>query len=124
MNHPNFVILYVDQPEASGRFYADLLGVRPIEASPTFVLFTLDTGLMLGLWSRHTVEPLPGAPAGGGELVFRMESPDAVDARCADWTARGIPLLMPPTTLEFGRSFVARDPDGHRLRVFARPEGD
>lgn len=119
MNHPNFVILYVDQPEASGRFYADLLGASPIESSPTFVLFMLDTGLMLGLWSRHTVEPSPGAPAGGGEIVLRMESYDAVDARCADWTARGIPLLMPPATLEFGRSFVARDPDGHRLRVFA-----
>ena len=67
MNHPTYTLLLVDDPRASGRFYADLLGVEPVDASDTFVLFALQGGLMLGLWSRHTVTPPPGAGAGGAE---------------------------------------------------------
>lgn len=119
MNHPNLTILYVDKPDASARFYAGLLGCEPVEASPTFVLFALETGLMLGLWSRHTVEPKPQAAGGGAELGFKVPDDAAVDATHADWVGRGVPMLMPPTVLDFGRSFVALDPDGHRLRVYA-----
>jgi predicted enzyme related to lactoylglutathione lyase len=42
----------------------------------------------------------------------------AVDAAHADWCNRGIAILQEPTDLDFGRTFTARDPDGHRLRVF------
>jgi catechol 2,3-dioxygenase-like lactoylglutathione lyase family enzyme len=122
MPSPTFVLLYVDNPPASGGFYADLLGLPPVETSPTFVLFALDGGLMLGLWSRHTAEPSAAAP-GGGELAFTAADAAAVDARHADWVARGLRMLQTPTDLDFGRTFVALDPDGHRLRVFApRPE--
>ncbi|MFY3005966.1 drug:proton antiporter, partial [Achromobacter xylosoxidans] len=57
MSAKNFVIFYVDKPEASAAFYSALLNRPPVESSPTFALFALDSGLMLGLWSRHTVEP-------------------------------------------------------------------
>ncbi|OVZ60681.1 drug:proton antiporter [Pigmentiphaga sp. NML080357] len=119
MPHPNFVILYVDSPEASARFYAALLDTEPVESSPTFALFALASGLRLGLWSKRTVEPAPGGEGGGCELSINVDTHAEVDAACARWTERGVPLLMPPRTLEFGRSFVAVDPDGHRLRVFS-----
>ena len=48
----NFVLLYVDSPPASAKFYRELLGKPPIEQSPTFAMFAMDSGLMLGLWSR------------------------------------------------------------------------
>src|SRR5471030_736205 len=57
MIDPNFVLLYVDNPATSATFYAELLGKQPIESSPTFAMFALDSGVKLGLWSRHTVEP-------------------------------------------------------------------
>ncbi len=66
MPDPNFIILYVDSPPASAAFYADLLGHPPVESSPTFVLFPLASGIMLGLWSRHTAEPAASAAGGGG----------------------------------------------------------
>ena len=66
MSAKNFVIFYVDKPEASAAFYSALLNRPPVESSPTFALFALDSGLMLGLWSRHTVEP---AAAGRGNLA-------------------------------------------------------
>ncbi|MBB5703487.1 catechol 2,3-dioxygenase-like lactoylglutathione lyase family enzyme [Ochrobactrum daejeonense] len=123
MIHPNFTILYVEDPLSSGRFYTDLLGIEPIEASPTFVLFMLSNGLMLGLWSKHTVQPESGAGTFSGEIAFRYTSFEEIDKVHEDWIARGISISFRPQTLEFGRSFVALDPDGHRLRVFS-PSGD
>lgn len=119
MPDPNFVLLYVDSPAASAAFYTDLLGKPPIEESPTFAMFALDSGVMLGLWSRHTVEPAATAAGGGGELAFTAADAAAVRATHADWAGRGLPIVQAPTDLDFGHTFVALDPDGHRLRVFA-----
>ena len=122
MSDPNFVILYVDSPPASADFYAGLLGKPPVESSPTFAMFALESGVMLGLWSRHTVEPTATAAAGGGEIAFTVGDADAVRSVHADWRKRGLPILQAPVDLDFGHTFVALDPDGHRLRVFA-PNG-
>ena len=118
MTDPNFIILYVDSPVLSAGFYADLLGKAPIESSTTFALFSLESGVMLGLWARHTVEPAATAP-GGAELAFAVADSDAVIGLHADWTRRGLVIVQTPTELDFGYTFVASDPDGHRLRVFA-----
>ncbi|AOO82464.1 VOC family protein [Bosea vaviloviae] len=115
----NFIILYVDSPLASARFYADLLGREPLDSSATFAMFALPSGIMLGLWSRHTVEPAAGAAGGGAEIAMTATDAAAVDAAHVDWAARGLAILQAPTDLDFGRTFVALDPDGHRLRVFA-----
>lgn len=116
MPEPSLVILYVESPPASAAFYADLLGREPVEASPTFAMFRLSSGSGLGLWSRHTVEPAAQAAGGGAELALVAGDVDAIHA---DWTARGLAIAQPPTDLDFGRAFVALDPDGHWLRVFA-----
>ena len=117
MTDPSFILLYVANPDHSAAFYTDLLGHPPVEASPTFAMFRLASGVMLGLWGRDGVAPLAGTP-GGGELAFAI--PD-VDATHADWAARGLTILQPPTEMDFGRTFLAADPDGHRLRVLAPP---
>lgn len=122
MNHPNYILLYVENPEASGRFYADLFGAEPVEASPTFVLFALKSGLMLGLWSKHTVAPSPQAEAGAAEIGLRVDSNDEVNGAYAAWSARGVRMAQQPTMQEFGLNFLALDPDGHRLRVYALSE--
>jgi catechol 2,3-dioxygenase-like lactoylglutathione lyase family enzyme len=124
MTIPNFVILYVDKPEQSGAFYRALLGREPVESSPTFVLFVLDNGFKLGLWSRHTVEPAAAASGGGAEIVFALDTPDAVDATHVDWSGRGLTILQTPTDMDFGRTFVALDPDNHRLRVYWLSDGE
>ncbi|KPH82275.1 VOC family protein [Bosea vaviloviae] len=119
----HFVLLYVDSPAASARFYAALLGREPIEESPTFAMLSLPSGLMLGLWSRHTVEPAAKAAGGGAEIAMTVSDAATVDATHADWIARGLSILQAPTDLDFGRTFVALDPDGHRLRVFCPSQG-
>jgi catechol 2,3-dioxygenase-like lactoylglutathione lyase family enzyme len=122
MPQPNFMLLYVDSPQASARFYGGLLGREPVEASPTFVLFALESGLMLGLWSRHLVKPNPAAGPGGAEIVFPADDAAAVGAVYQDWKARDVAIAQEPTQMDFGLTFVGLDPDGHRLRVFA-PSG-
>ncbi len=119
MPDPNLMLLYVEKPKASRAFYADLLDRQPVAESENFAAFALQSGLMLGLWARDKVQP-PAPPLGiGSEVVFPVASAAAVDALCADWRQRGLPIALEPTELDFGRTFVALDPDGHRLRVFA-----
>jgi catechol 2,3-dioxygenase-like lactoylglutathione lyase family enzyme len=118
MNKFSFVLLYVDSPQASATFYADLLGTPVVESSPTFAMLPLASEVMLGLWSRHTVEPVASAP-GGGEIAFTAADAEAVETTHADWKKRGVPIVQPPTAMDFGHTFVGLDPDGHRLRVLA-----
>lgn len=119
MRDLSFVILYVDSPPASAAFYAELLGKQPVESSPTFAMFAMTSGVMLGLWSRHTAEPAATAAGGGAEVAFTVADSDAVRATHMDWSRRGLPIAQEPTAMDFGHTFVALDPDGHRLRVFA-----
>lgn len=119
MSDTNYVLFYVEKPQASAAFYSALLQRQPVENSPTFALFVLDSGLKLGLWSRYTVEPAAAGRGGASELAFAVADPGVVDQRHREWSLRGLPILQAPTDMDFGRTFVALDPDGHRLRVFA-----
>ncbi|MBP1843072.1 putative enzyme related to lactoylglutathione lyase [Rhizobium petrolearium] len=119
MVHPDFVILFVDNPLASAEFYQSLFGVDPVERSATFALFILPTGLKVGLWSRHTAQPLVTGGSGGMEICFRREDATDVDRIYADWAKRGLRVLQTPVQMDFGYTFVMTDPDGHRLRVYS-----
>ncbi|EXF96180.1 extradiol dioxygenase [Pseudomonas fluorescens HK44] len=122
MNAQHYLLLYVDSPATSANFYSRLLDKPPVELQPTFALFILDSGLKLGLWSRHTVEPAAEAAGGGGELGFSVADKETVDTLYAVWTEQGLRIAQEPIELDFGYTFVALDPDGHRLRVFALSE--
>ncbi len=122
MLNPDFVLIYVTDPQQSRVFYAALFGCEPVEESPTFALFVLTSGLKFGMWARDKVEPAVTAPAGGSELLFTVTDAESVQAMHRDWTARKLPIVQEPTQMDFGYTFVALDPDGHRLRVFAPSE--
>ncbi len=123
MQAPNFILLYVENPLSSSQFYTQLLEKNPIESSPTFVLFALANGLMLGLWAKHTVEPKPENNSGGSEIAFAVANDEEVKKVYALWETRKLPMLQKPTAMDFGYTFVACDPDGHRLRVFTPSVG-
>ncbi|MCX7207500.1 MAG: hypothetical protein NT086_16265 [Proteobacteria bacterium] len=119
MFDPNLVLLYVDSPAASAAFYEKLIGHPPVELSATFALFKLESGLKLGFWSKHTVEPRAMAVGGGGELALTVANHAAVQAQYANWRKLGITIEQELTEMDFGYTFVALDPDQHRLRVYA-----
>ena len=118
MLSPNYNLLYVDNPQASGAFYAKLLGREPIEAAPNFVIFQMESGAILGLWSRNTVKPAAEDAVGGSAVGIRVPGPATVDTTYADWKAHGVRIAQEPNDMDFGRTFVGLDPDGHRVRVF------
>ena len=114
----NYILLAVADPARSAAFYSNLLGIEPVQNSPTFVLYVLPNGIKLGLWIKDEIEPAP-LPVGGVEVTFSEDNDDAVRATFADWKNKAT-IIQQPTAMDFGFTFVAEDPDGHRLRVFAR----
>lgn len=114
---PNVIVLYVDDLARTSQFYQDLLGIKPEEASPTFHSFTLSNGMSLALKAKHSVMPPTEEKSGNGELAFTLDSNKKVDELFAAWQAKKISILLPPAQVPFGYTFVALDPDGHRLRV-------
>lgn len=114
----NYILLAVADPAASERFYSNLLGVEPVQNSPTFVLYVLPNGMKLGLWIKEEIEPKP-LPVGGVEVTFSEDDEAAVRATYADWSGKA-KVLQEPVAMDFGFTFVVEDPDGHRIRVFAR----
>lgn len=111
------LLVPVTDPAASARLYAAVLGREPVDASPTFVLFA-GTGVALGLWKKDGVEPRPDPVAGGMEIGIKLPDFAAVETAHRAWGELGLTIAMPPRDLDFGRSFVALDPDGHRLRGY------
>lgn len=122
MRTPTYTILYVNSPEASARLYAGLLDTQPVEASPTFQLFALENGRILGLWAKSGVEPACDFHGSGSELAFRVDSEAEVDALHEQWKERGLRILQAPVQMDFGYTFAGADLDGHRVRVFSRSE--
>ncbi len=119
----SFLILYVENPPNSAAFYADLLARPFLEQSPTFAMLPLREGVMLGLWSRHAVEPAATGSAAAGEVAFTVADARELERLHDNWKARGLPIAQAPTRMDFGTTFVALDPDGHRLRVFVPQAG-
>lgn len=120
LNDPNIVILYVQSIDHSASFYAKLLQNQPIHSSPTFVMFSLKSGLRLGLWSKNDVQPIPTVEGGGNELAFEVSNDQNIDNLFLSWQKQNIPIIQSPTNMDFGYTFVACDRDGHRLRIFSR----
>jgi predicted enzyme related to lactoylglutathione lyase len=119
MNHPSYVLLYVKSPLESAKFYQKLLETEPVELSPTFALFVLSSGLKLGLWDTSTVLPATQNAVPCGELGMTVADRAALDTTCKTWESQGLEIVQQPTDMGFGYTFVALDPDDHRLRVFA-----
>lgn len=119
MFSPNSLILYVDDVDASTAFYKDILSSDPAQTFKDFSVFALADNFTVGLQSKHTIDPKPQAAFGGFELSFSNATNEQVDDTYREWKSKGINIVLEPTMLDFGYTFVASDPDGHRLRVCA-----
>ena len=117
----NFILAYVADVPRSAALYAKVLGSEPVENSANFAMFMQPNGPMIGLWARHDVAPPATAP-GGMEILFAVKSKQEVEALLKDWTALGLKIVQQPTQMDFGYTFTAADPDGHRLRAYLPSE--
>ncbi len=110
-----FVLLFVANPQKSSLFYQEIFDMKPIEESATFAMFALRNGVMLGLWSKYTAEPRVEAQAGALEVCFPAEN---VDELYEALGKKHVTVAQKPTDMDFGRTFVILDPDGHRIRIY------
>lgn len=115
----DFVLLHVADPVASAEFYSGLLGKPVLESSPGFAMLPLNETVMLGLWLAQEAAPGGQGKPGASEVSFDVKDKVLLDELHRDWRERGIAVLIEPMELPFGRTFVAADPDGHRIRIVA-----
>jgi len=113
--HLGIVLLFVANPQKSSLFYQDLFDIQPIEESSTFAMFALNNGVMLGLWSKYTAEPRVEESPGALEVCFPASD---VDALYEAWGKKHVTVAQKPIDMDFGRTFVILDPDGHRIRIY------
>jgi predicted enzyme related to lactoylglutathione lyase len=115
----NFLLLHVADHAASASLYSELLDIPIVEQKSDIAILPLREGVMLGLWSVDTVEPESSGRSGASEIAFAVADSAAVESTHSDWKRLGLTIAQAPTRMSFGTTFVALDPDGHRLRVFA-----
>lgn len=113
------MLLHVQDHAASAALYHELLGIPIVDQKPDIAILPLREGVMLGLWSRETVQPESSGQGGASEIAFAVADAATVETLHAAWQQRGLTIAQAPTLMSFGTTFVALDPDGHRLRVFA-----
>ena len=112
---PNLLILYVSNPLESAKFYEQIIG-KPAVGFPTYQAFEFDNGLILGLWSTSAKNFLSGGEGHRSELAFQVETAEIVRKLYAQWCANGVKIEQELQEAVFGLTFVALDPDGHRIR--------
>jgi predicted enzyme related to lactoylglutathione lyase len=111
------VIIYVQDVQKSTDFYTGVIGLSVIEdqSGPNFVMLMPSQGPMLGLENSTLLPAGQAKPAGSVEIGFSVED---VDATFKQWKDCGVTMLEDPEDKPFGRSFLAKDPDGHYLTVY------
>lgn len=118
MFEPSALVLYVANPDASSLFYQNITQVLPQKMSDSFRVLSLSNGMKIGLKDKNTLD-LPAGENGGGELAFTVQNSAEVDRIFSDWEEKGVIMAQIPAESGYGYSFLALDPDGHRLRVVA-----
>ena len=114
---PNLITLYVDNTEVSTAFYEKLLGRAPVATFPNYVSFEFENGLYLSLWSKNAKNFVSGGTGHRFELSFLVADNEAVTSIYEKWQADAVEIEQPLHEAVFGLTFVATDPDGHRIRV-------
>ena len=116
MAQPSHILSYVADTRRSTALYAKILDLQPEEATSTYAVFALPNGARLALRAREGVEPRATLP-GGTELCFSVDTAAAVKRTRDTWFKLGLRIIQEPVKMDFGFTFTAADPDGHRLRV-------
>jgi predicted enzyme related to lactoylglutathione lyase len=114
---PNLILLYVADPSQSADFYEKLFETAPEAKFPTYAAFSFPSGLQLGLWSTQAKNFVSGGSGHRSEIAFMLSDEQQVRQLHDAWQKQGVTIEQPPHHAVFGLTFVATDPDGHRIRV-------
>jgi lactoylglutathione lyase len=111
------VTLFVEDPQRSNAFYAEVFGVPLVyedDVSAVFRFETLLVNLLASSAAPELIDPAPVASAGAGSRFQLTITVDDADAACAELASKGVELLNGPIDREWGvRTAAFADPDGH-----------
>lgn len=116
MPAPNLFLLYVENPLSSASFYEELFECAPKASFPTYVAFEFGD-MTIALWSTSAKNFVSGGTGHRSELALMVPDDHAVRALHDRWKSGGVAIEQPLHEAVFGLTFVALDPDGHRIRV-------
>lgn len=117
MLNPNLTVFYVKDTAKSAVFYEKLFGLKPSGDSPTFVPFVFPNGWTFALWSTSSKDFVSEGKGHRSELAFTVSTEEEIRRMREDWKNLGIAIEQDLFEAKFGLTFVALDPDGHRIRV-------
>ena len=114
---PNLLLLYVQNPKESATFYEKIFKTKPAVSFPTYVSFSFANGFTFSLWSTQAKNFVSGGQGHHSELAFMVQNEDQVRVYRDTWKGLGVQIEQDLHEAVFGLTFVALDPDGHRIRV-------
>lgn len=117
MIRPNLFLFYVNDPLKSAAFYEMIFERKPVATFPTYVGFEFDNGMFISLWSVTADNFVSGGTGHRSELAFMIKGENNVRKLYNKWKKLGVQIEQELTEAVFGLTFVALDPDGHRIRV-------
>ncbi len=114
---PNLLIFYVKNPLESAVFYENIFRTKPVAAFPTYVAFAFANGFNFALWSTAAKDFVSSGSGNLSEIVFMVPDELEVQRLRKLWDSLGVAIEQDLFEAVFGLTFVALDPDGHRIRV-------
>ena len=114
---PNLLLFYVQNPLESALFYEKIFSKKPLVSFPTYVAFSFENGFTFSLWSTQAKNFVSGGTGHRSELSFMVKDEQTVRELRKKWGGMGVTIEQDLHEAVFGLTFVALDPDGHRIRV-------
>ncbi len=114
---PNLLLFYVQDPMKSAAFYEKLFKTKPVASFPTYVSFSFTNGFTFSLWSIQAKNFVSEGQGHRSELAFMVQNKEQVRALRNAWEKLDVQIEQDLHEAVFGLTFVALDPDGHRIRV-------
>lgn len=114
---PNLLLFYVQNPLESAQFYEQIFEITPVASFPSYVAFIFKNGFSFSLWSTEAKNFVSGGNGHRAELSFMVADEESVRNLREKWSKLNITIEQDLHEAVFGLTFVALDPDGHRIRV-------
>lgn len=113
------IVLYVENVQLSMAFYTRAFECESKLLSPTFAVVEFAKNVKITLKQADALTPTSPIRGGGTELSIPATNRVDLDKLFEKWKQQGVIFAQEREQSVYGINFVALDPDGHRLRVFA-----
>ena len=118
MLRPNLLIFYVEDIKKSTQFYEILFSLKPQSVFKHYVAFEFPQEMYFALWSTQAKDFHSQGSGQRMELSFMVKDRKEVERLYKKWKDElDIEIEQELKDAIFGPTFVALDPDGHRIRV-------